>query len=281
LLIGGKGIVKKMKLSFAVSLQKTNFSYIVDNYEWQKKIRLLSDLGYQGVEFSIKDPKVLNVNALKRILHRYKLELSAIGTGAVFIDEGLSLSSLEEDIRVKAIKRIKGHIDLASLFGTQVIIGLVRGKNEKQKTFVYQSKKKLLDSTKNICDYAVSKKVILLVEPLNRYETSFLHNVEQTLAFIKEFKCKNLRLLLDIFHMNIEENNLIEPIQKGIKYLSHFHFADNNRRCPGDGYINFAQIVAYLKKMGYRGYLSGEMLPIPNAERCIRKFFRTIKPYIG
>ena len=119
-----------MKLSFAISLQETNFNYIVNNENWQKKLKLLADLGYHGVELGIRNPEKLNIKALKSVLNRHKLELSAIGTGQAYIDEELSLSSLKDNVRIEAVKRIKKHIDLASLFKTQVIIGLVRGKRK-------------------------------------------------------------------------------------------------------------------------------------------------------
>lgn len=270
-----------MKLSFAISVQKTDFNYISSNERWQEKLKLLADLGYHGVELGIRNPEGLNPDVLKGELDRHKLELSAIGTGQAYIDDGLSLSSLNSDIRRCAIERIKRHIDLASLFNTQVIIGLVRGKKKEQEVTIDPYAKNLFNSTLKICDYAVSKNVILTIEPLNRYETNFLNNVDEAISFIKKTKCKNLKLLLDSFHMNIEEENLVKPIQKGIKYLSHFHLADNNRRCPGDGFLDFHQIITHLKRWGYKGYLSGEMLPVPTAEHCIRKFFKVINPYIG
>ena len=269
-----------MKLSFAISLQETNFNYIVNNDRWQEKLKLLSDLGYHGVELGIRNPEKLNIKALKSVLNRHKLELSAIGTGQAYIDEGLSLSSLKDKVRTEAIKRIKKQIDLANLFKTQVIIGLIRGKIEGKKGSNDQYDKNLLNSTLKICDYALSKNVILAIEPLNRYETDFLNNVEETISFIKKTECKNLKILLDTFHMNIEEKNLVNPIQKAFKYLSHIHLADNNRKCPGEGYIDFNQIITNLKRLGYKGYLSGEMLPKPSAEYCIKKFIKVIKPYI-
>lgn len=270
-----------MKLSFAISLQKTGFNYIVSSNNWKKKLKLLADLGYQGVELGIRDPEKLNINVLRRALDGYKLQLSAIGTGQAYVDDGLSLSSLKDNIRIKAIERIERNIDLAGLFDSKVIIGLVRGGKEQQEASPALYNKNLLESTKRICDYAVSKNVVLALEPLNRYETGFLNNVEQTLAFIRKIKCRNLTLLLDTFHMNIEENNLLEPIQKGIKYLSHLHLADNNRKCPGKGCIDFGKIITHLKRLGYKGYLSGEMLPVPTAEYCIKNFFKVIKPYVG
>jgi len=265
-----------MKLSFAISLQQTSFNYIAKNTSWQKKIKLLAELGYQAVELGIRDPKKVDIKALARSLERNKLKLSAVGTGQAYLDDKLSLSSLVKSTREKAMRRVKQHIDLCSEFDAQVIIGLIRGQGSGK-----QYDKNLLQSVKHICDYAVSKDVIVTIEPLNRYETTFLNTLEDTLDFIKKVKCKNLKVLLDTFHMNIEEDNLLDPIDEAGEWLSHIHLADNNRRCPGEGFINFKQFVGHLKRSGYTGYLSGEMLPVPSAENCIRRFYNLFQPYIG
>jgi sugar phosphate isomerase/epimerase len=270
-----------MKLSFAISIQETDFGYITKNMKWQVSMKLLADLGYDGVELGIRNPETVDKVLLEKVLNKYRLQLSAIGTGQAYIDDGLSLSTLNTNLREKAIKKIKNHIDLANVFGTQVIIGLIRGRKDHQANLSQRYKNRLLNSIRRICDYAASKDVTITIEPLNRYETNFLNNINETLIFVRQIKYKKLKVLLDTFHMNIEERNLIDPIRKAREYLSHVHLADNNRRCPGEGSINFKQILEYLKEIGYKGYVSGEMLPLPSAEYCIKNFFRTIKPYIG
>lgn len=268
-----------MKLSFVVSLQKTKFESISAG-PWEEKIRLLSKLGYEGVELAIRDPKQIKIKRIEIALNKNNLELCAIGSGQAYVDDGLALSSLRDDIRSMAIDRLKEYIDLARIFNTRVIIGLIRGKKEIEG---YDSKfnDNLYDSFRYICDYASSKNVIIAVEPINRYETDFFNTVDETIRFIKKFKCKNLRILLDTFHMNIEEKNFITPIQKAKNYLSHFHIADSNRRYPGEGHIDFSMIIEELKKIGYGGYLSGEILPIPDFNTCAKKYLINMKRCIN
>lgn len=269
----------KMKLSFVVSLQDTKFKSIAKG-KWEEKIALLADLGYDGVEFGIRDPKKVNIDDIEKTLTRYDLELSAIGSGQAYVDDGLSLSSINAEVRNKAIDRLRDHIELARIFNTQVIIGLIRGEKEGPNNNSSTFENNLYDSFKRVCHYASAKKVILTLEPLNRYETDLLNTVDETLIFIKKSKCRNLKILLDTFHMNIEEKDFIASIKKAKDYLSHVHLADSNRRYPGEGHINFEAMLRTLKQIGYVGYLSGEMLPLPSFEICANQYIQRIKPYL-
>ncbi|GAH90583.1 unnamed protein product, partial [marine sediment metagenome] len=77
-------------------------------------------------------------------------------------------------------------------------------------------------------------------------------------------------MLIDTFHMNIEEVSIYESIIKAKDYITHVHLADNNRWAPGSGHLNFAQVIEVLEKINYKGYLSAEILPLPDADRAAR-----------
>jgi len=77
-------------------------------------------------------------------------------------------------------------------------------------------------------------------------------------------------MLVDTFHMNIEEPNIIESLNIVKDYISHVHFADSNRWAPGCGHINFKEILMALKVFGYQGAISAEILPKPSAAECLR-----------
>jgi len=240
----------------------------------------MRDLGYDGVELGIREPEKVDISNLQRILESRHLELSAIGTGLMFMEDGLSLSSPNKDLRKRAVGRIKKHIDIARLFDSQVIIGLVRGKKLIPQDNDGHYYRNLKDSFRKICDYAFDSEALITIEPINRYETDFLNCAEEVLDFIKTIKYKNLRLLLDTFHMNIEEKDLTGSIVKSKKYLSHFHLADNNRLCPGRGHIDFKKIIGALKGIRYTKYLSAEIVPLPDFKTCAKQYFRNIKRYL-
>ncbi len=115
-----------MKTSFAVSLQKTRFGAIAFGESFTSIISKLKELGYQGVELAIRNPQDIKEGEIKEIVKNHQLVIPAIGTGQAFIEEGLSLSSREREIREKTIERLKSHIDFASQWRSLVIIGLIR-----------------------------------------------------------------------------------------------------------------------------------------------------------
>ncbi len=96
----------------------------------------------------------------------------------------------------------------------------------------------------------------LLLEPLNRYSTPFCTTVDDALMVIKN--CEGLRLMLDTFHMNIEEDSFEKSIWNSKEFLSHLHFADNNRKMPGYGHIDFKSILKSLSSISYSKSISFE-----------------------
>ncbi|MGC2385448.1 MAG: sugar phosphate isomerase/epimerase family protein [Nitrososphaeraceae archaeon] len=103
-------------------------------------------------------------------------------------------------------------------------------------------------------DYGVH----LLVEPLNRYNTPFCSSAKDAFVIANKVNHDNFGLLLDTFHMNIEEDSLEDTILKSRKLLRHMHLADNNRKMPGYAHINFQSIMRSLFSIGYNGYASFE-----------------------
>ena len=103
-------------------------------------------------------------------------------------------------------------------------------------------------------DYGVH----ILVEPLNRYNTPFCSSAKDAFVIANKVNHDNFGLLLDTFHMNIEEDSLEDTILKSRKLLRHVHLADNNRKMPGYAHINFQSIMRSLFGIGYNGYASFE-----------------------
>ena len=264
-----------MNLSFAISFQQTKFDAVSsDNFE--DTISFMRSLGFNGVELALRNPEMIELSDLESELNRCKLNLIAIGTGQAYVDEGISLTDFNQEVRREAIRRIKKHMDLASNFNSQVIIGLIRGK-----IFELTAKEQQIGFLERgiceLCDYAEKKKVLLTIEPLNRYECNILNTAEDVINLIKKIKSPFLKLLLDTFHMNIEEGNISKTIIDSRAYLTHVHIADSNRKFPGMGHINFIEIHSALKDIEYNKFLSGEMLPFPNLQTAMKCYITAMK----
>lgn len=236
----------------------------------------MADLGYRGVEIALRNPDLMHPAGLESTLGKNGMELVAIGTGQAYVDEGISLTDLDDQVRQRAISRMKRHIDLASSFGSQVIIGLIRGQISESDLRATQIGF-LESSLSELGAYAEKKNVIVTIEALNRYECNTLNTAEEVTALISEISSPSLKLLLDTFHMNIEEGDMFNTIVKSKEWLSHVHVADSNRRFPGMGHINFSEICTALRTIGFKGYVSGEMMPYPNLETALKKYITKMK----
>jgi sugar phosphate isomerase/epimerase len=101
---------------------------------------------------------------------------------------------------------------------------------------------------------------------MNRYETDLIHNATDGLDLINRVGADNFGLLLDTFHMNIEDADIGSSIRTCGDRIFHFHVADSNRWHPGAGHLDFAGILEELENTGYQGFVSGEFMPLPDAD---------------
>jgi len=258
-----------MNLSIVLSLQPTQFSALALQGNPEDHFHKLKTLGYNGVELAIRDPSLINWNHLEEELNFSGLVVPAIGTGQAYVEEGLRFSSPSAEIRKKAIHRLKSHLPLAKRLQAGVIIGLLRGKVEKNEDFG-KGYAWMIDSLRACCEAAEKEGIKLWVEPLNRYETNLINTIEEGIVLLDQICSKNLGLLPDTFHMNIEEPVIEESLRKANPYYKHIHFADSNRWPPGFGHIDFKSILHLLNEIGYSGFISIECLPRPDPDEAAR-----------
>jgi len=257
-----------MKLGIVLSSQPSSFSALLYEGEMEENIAKIKNLGYDGVELAVRNPEQLNVDWLKSILDRNQMSVPAIQTGQVYLEEGLSFVNPDPAIRIKAIERIKSHVRLAKVLDALVIIGLVRGKETKE--ISDEERDTWLSEALRECALE-NKSVKLVVEPINRYETEIINTVESGLDLLKKVNMENVGLLLDTFHMNIEEPSMTQSILLAKEYLFHFHIADSNRWYPGAGHINFTELIKTLNQVDYQGFVSAEILPFPDPDTAAKK----------
>ncbi len=123
----------------------------------------------------------------------------------------------------------------------------------------------LVEGVSQICSYARALGLTVVFEVLNRYETHLVHTAEESLALLSQVGQPNLKVLLDTYHMNLEEANLPAAIRQTGPHLGLFHLADSNRRGIGEGHTDFAEIWGALREVGYTGPLILEATaPGPN-----------------
>jgi len=258
-----------MKKSIVVSTSSTKFSALAFKEDFEKSIKKVADLGFDGAELAVRNPKDLKVENVIKIIKENDLEVPAIGTGQAYGEEGLSFSDPDEAFRKMAVDRIKDQIIFASHFDAQVIIGLIRGKIE-ESVCKTEAEEWTIDCLRKCTEFAKKYDIWLTIEPVNRYESNFINTINEGVEFIKRVGASNLGLLVDTFHMNIEEVSIYDSIVQAEDYITHVHFADSNRWAPGCGHLDFKEIIKTLKKINYQGYVSAEILPLPDPDSCAR-----------
>ena len=258
-----------MKKSIVVSTSSTKFSALAFKENLKESIKKVANLGFDGAELAVRNPKDLKIDDVIKIIKENNLEVPAIGTGQAYGEEGLSFSDPDEVVRKTAVERINDQIVFASNFNAQVIIGLIRGKIEDGVNKV-EAEEWTIDCLRKCTEFAKEYNIRLTLEPVNRYESNFINTLNEGIEFIKRVGVTNLGLLADTFHMNIEEVSIYDSIVQVKDYITHVHFADSNRWAPGCGHLDFAKIVQTLKKIGYQGYVSAEILPFPDSDTAAR-----------
>ncbi|MBU1100374.1 MAG: sugar phosphate isomerase/epimerase [Bacteroidetes bacterium] len=252
-----------MKLSIVLSTQPASFSALAYKGNIEENIARIKELGYDGVELAVRNPNELDVNYIQNLTTNNDLPVPAIGTGQAFGEEGLSFTNPNPEIRKQAIQRTKDQIHFAKKFDALVIIGLLRGIAPKEMEFK-EAENLLLEALKECAE--VDENVKIAIEPINRYETNLINTVSSGMDFLEKLGKENVGLLLDTFHMNIEEPDIEESIVLAKDKFFHFHVADSNRWHPGAGHLDFGSILNKLEQVNYSGFVSAEIMPLPNSD---------------
>jgi 5-keto-L-gluconate epimerase len=252
-----------LPLAVVLSVQETDFSAVTFTGGLADVVERIADFGYEGVELAVRDPADVDVEGIEAVLERSSVRVAAVGTGQAYLHDGLSLTSPDEAIRARTLRRLEAHIALAARLDALVIIGLLRGgplgAQPRQEAWEH-----LVDGLRDASVAAAARGVRLAVEAINRYETGLVHTCADGLGLLDAVGADNVGLLLDTFHMNIEERSIEGAIMRADDRLFHFHVADSNRLHPGGGHVDFGAALAALHAIGYSGYVSGEFMPEPD-----------------
>ncbi len=235
-----------------------------------------AELGFDAVEIFAPNPDAVNDDELRGLLAEHDLKVAAVGTGGGWVIHKLTLTSADAEVRGKAREFIREIIDWGAEFVAPAIIGSMQGRFEGDVSRE-QALTWLADALEDLGEHAKAKGVRLFYEPLNRYETNLINRTEDGVKLLDGLTTDNVRLLSDVFHMNIEEANIADAFRLGGKHVGHVHFVDSNRRAAGMGHMAHEPIVAALKEIGYEGYVSAEAFPLPTSDEAAQSTIDTCK----
>ena len=234
--------------------------------------------GFDGVEIFPSHADDIDGHLLRGWLEKYSVQLAAMGTGAGWLTRKLRLTDPDPLVRAAGRDFIGAIVDFAGGFGAPAIIGSMQGRHG-DGVSREQALEWLRAELNQLGPRAHAHGVPLLYEPLNRYETNLFNTLSEAAAFLETLKTRNVKLLADLFHMNIEETDLAEAIRINGKWIGHVHFADSNRRAIGLGHTQFSPVAKALIDVGYDGYVSGEIFPWPDAQTAATKTLESFRKF--
>lgn len=241
-----------------------------------------SALGFDAIEIFPPDAAAIDPTELAAVLERHGLGVAAFGTGGGWLRQGLSLTADDSGIRDQAVNFIQSMIRMASVFRAPVIIGSMQGKGD-QASGRAVALERLQAGLRQLSDFDESiGGAGLLYEPLNRYETQLFNRSAEAAAWLDACQLPStIRVLADLFHMNIEETSLADALRETGARLGHIHFADSNRRAVGLGHIDLSGVRQALEAVNYDGYLSAEVLPLPDSHTAAAQTIESIRRFLA
>jgi len=242
--------------------------------------RHAAELGFDAVELFAPGPDAVSLSELAALLKSHSLGLAAVGTGAGWVKHKLSLTSPDTETRRSAADFIRSMIDFGGPHGAPAIIGSMQGRWGEG-----VSKEQALDWLKaalnDLGEHARRYNIPLIYEPLNRYETNLINTEAAGASLMESLQTDNVRLLADLFHMNIEETSIASGVKDGGRWIGHVHFVDSNRRPAGCGHLDYEPILAALREIQYEGYLSAEALPWPDPVAAAKQTIDAYRQLVG
>lgn len=234
-------------------------------------------LGFDAVEVFPVDADQFVKSNVGALAADRGLAIAAVGTGAGWVVHRYSLADESAEIRRRAIAFIQRILEVASAWNAPAIIGSMQGRSGER--VPKETARQYLREGLEILDaYAESIGGRILYEPLNRYETDQCNTMAQGVALVQGLKCT--RLLADWFHMNIEETDMAAALREAADWIGHIHFADTNRRAIGMGHLEVPPLVEALRAIGYQGYLSAEVIPLPSSDAAARATIEAFHRYV-
>jgi len=238
-----------------------------------------SALGFDGIEIFAPDPSALDAWEIGELRKEYSLTVAAVGTGAGWVKHKLHLCHPDADIRFRALEFVLAMVSAAAALNAPAILGSMQGRVEpgveRERALQW-----LTEALAAADAAAAAAGTVFLYEPLNRYETNLFNRQLDAAAFLTERGFGHTRILADLFHMNIEESDLAAVLRALGPSLGHVHFADSNRRAVGFGHLDPAPVVSALREIGYRGYLSAEVLPWPESAAAAEQTLASFQKFV-
>jgi D-psicose/D-tagatose/L-ribulose 3-epimerase len=212
-------------------------------------VRKAAGLGFDVIELAVFDPAAVGKAAVKRALDETGLEV----TFCTIMTRERDLIADTAEPRETAKRYIRDSVLLGEELGAHVFggphyapVGKLVGRGRTAEEW-----DRAVSGLREVGQFAHDHGMCLCLEPLNRFETYFLNIAADAIALVDEVDNPGVQVMLDTFHMNIEEKDPAAAVRACGDRLRHFHACGNDRGTPGSGSIAWEGILQALKDIGY------------------------------
>lgn len=219
-------------------------------------LRVVADLGFDGVEISLLGMTAEKAAALGRLIRDHGL--------GVTCSDGLSraadITAEDADLRAAGLAHLRWAIRTVAALGASSLAGVVYApwgvfEPARKAARLARSAQMLAQVDGDLSDHGVR----LGIEAINRFETDLVNTAREAVTLARATGSGHIGVLLDSFHLNIEEKDIVAAIATAGDRLVHFHVSDNDRGVPGSGHVPWDAVRAGLQAAAYDGWIVAEM----------------------
>lgn len=226
-------------------------------------------LGFQVLEICVEDPSLIDPDEIKAAAEAARIGISVCGAFGPRRD----VSSDDPEIRAEGVQYLHTCIDIAGAMGSVLVSGPMYSATGKTRLLPESHRRQQWEwaaqGIRAAADHAAEHGVNLAIEPLNRFETDLVNTVAQGLDLCEQVGRPNVGLLLDTFHMNIEEKRIGEAIRSAGDRLLELHTCENDRGTPGQGHVEWGEVFDAVREVGFDGLVAIEAFT-PELEEIAR-----------
>jgi len=252
-----------------------NITYGVSTWLWTSPFATASihelfpkiaKMGFDVVEIAVEDPSLIDIKEIKKVLQQYNLKANICGAFGPARD----LTHEDEAIHKNCFSYVEACLDFCVELETGFFGGPMYSAVGKARMVSPEQRKKewelAVKNLRTVCAMADARGLQIALEPLNRFESDLINTADDVLRLIKDINHPAAAIMLDGFHMNIEEKNIEQAIIASGDKLIHLQVSENYRGTPGTGQTHWAAYKRGLEKINYNGTVTIESFTPDNKE---------------
>jgi sugar phosphate isomerase/epimerase len=256
-----------MKLSYVLP-DPTSYR---DWNEFDADLACMKQTGYDAAELQIADPTLFDEDRVRQSLHRVGYAMCAFQTGSTYYSRGNCLCTPDETIRSRTVELLKSFVDLASRWNAVIVFGSLQGRLSDEPNR-QAGEARIGEAIREVGEYAAQKRATMAFEPVNHGEVGFHNTIAEAAGLVRRLSLPSVRLMIDTFHINIEERDVLAPLTDIQDTLAHVHLSETNRDVLGTGHWPTRGFLDRLSEIGYNGYCSVGVYNTRNPRReCIER----------